>query len=201
MNDEDFVMGYVCGYNEGGGVGVIVEKTISKNGTYHAADDNVDGFDPVIVNVPKMTKEELDDLIDWVIDQIMPQLPDGTPEPEIPEIDVGDLRPSIDDGYDWPYLTAVSPDGRTSQIMYGIAEQTEYGPSKFYYVDTFVDGVLVRHEVKLQVTNYGQIPGNTAQMNSDGTVTVTARLADGTSQTSVSGPYIGWVGGNMSWSI
>ena len=201
MNDEDFVLGYVCGYNEGGGVGVIAEKTISKNGTYHAADDNADGFDPVIVNVPKLTKEELDQLIEWVIDQIMPQLPDGTPEPEIPEIDVGDLRPSIDDGYDWPYLTAVSPDGRTSQIMYGIVEQTEYGTSKFYYVDTFVDGVLVRHESKHQVPNYGQIPGNTAQMNSDGTVTVTARWEDGTTQTTVWGPYIGWVGGNMSWNI
>lgn len=200
VNDEDFVMGYICGYNEGGGVGVIVEKTITKNGTYHGADDNADGFDPVTVNVPKMTEEELDELIEWIIEQIMPQLPDGTPEPEIPEIYVGDLRPSID-GYDWPYLTAVSPDGRTTEIMYGIVEQTEYGTSKFYYVDTFVDGVLVRHEAKLQVPSYGQIPGNTAQMNSDGTVTVTARSEDGTIQTNVRGPYIGWVGGNMSWSI
>ena len=200
MNDEDFVMGYVCGYNEGGGAGVIAEKTISKNGTYHAADDNADGFDPVIVNVPKMTQEELNQFIEWIIDQIMPQLPDGTPEPVPPEVIAGETRPTLE-GTDVPYLTAVSPDGRTSQIMYGIAEQTEYGTSKFYYVDTFVDGVLARHEYKLEVTNYGQIPGNTAQMNSDGTVTVTARLADGTTQTTVWGPYIGWVGGNMSWSI
>lgn len=202
MVDEDFVMGYVVGYNDGTGTGsgVIVEKTITKNGTYHAADDNADGFDPINVNVPKMTKEELDKLIEWIIEQIMPQLPDDTPKPDIPEIDVGDLRPSID-GYDWPYLTAVSPDGRTTQIMYGIVKQTEYGPSKFYYVDTFVDGLLVSHEGKLEVSNYGQIPGATAQMNSDSTVTVTSRWEDGTTQSSVWGPYIGWADGKMYWSI
>ena len=198
--DEDFVMGYTCGYNEGGGVGVIIEKTISKNGTYYAADDNADGFDPVHINVPKLTKEELDKLIEWIIEQIMPQLPDDTPKPDIPEIDVGDLRPSID-GYDWPYLTAVSPDGRTVQLLYGVLRQTEYGPSKLYYVDTFVDGVLVSHEGKLEIPSYGQIPGYTAQINSDGTITATARWEDGTSQTSVNGPYIGWADGKMYWSI
>lgn len=202
MVDEDFVMGYVVGYNDGTctGSGVIIEKTITKNGTYYAADDNADGFDPVHINVPKMTKEELDKLIEWIIEQIMPQLPDDTPEPDIPEIDVGDLRPTID-GYDYPFLTAVSPDGRTTQVMYGIVEQTEYGPNKFYYVDTFVDGVLVSHECVLEIPGYGQIPGYTAQLNSDGTVTATARWEDGTSQTSVLGPYIGWADGKTVWSI
>ena len=195
MNDEDFVMGYAVGFNDV----KIVEKTITKNGTYRAADDGADGFDPVIVNVDGMSQEDINDLMDWLIDQIMPQLPDGTPEPVLPEIVVGDLRPTVE-GYDKPYLTAVSPDGRTTQIMYGIVEQTEHGPNKVYYVDTFEDGVLARHGKALTVQGYGQIPGNTAQLNSDGTVTVTARWEDGTSKTKVWGPFI-TDSGNTVWSI
>lgn len=195
MVDEDFVMGYVCGFNDV----KIVEKTITANGTFHAADDGADGFDPVIVNVDGMSQKDIDDLLNWLIDQIMPQLPDGTPEPVLPEIIVGDLRPTVD-GYGKPYLTAVSPDGRTTQIMYGVVEQTEYGPTKIYYVDTFVDGVLATHESVLRIPNYGQIPGNTDQLNSDGTVIVTGRSENGTTQTSVWGPYITG-SGNTVWSI
>ena len=35
----------------GGAAPEVGTKTISENGTYHAADDNLDGFDTVIVNI------------------------------------------------------------------------------------------------------------------------------------------------------
>ena len=195
--DEDFVMGYVVGQNNVN----IIEKTITQSGTYHAADDGADGFDPVIVNANGLSQKDLDDLIDWLIDQIMPQLPDGTPVPTIPDIDVSNnLRPVIED-CDKPFLTNVSADGETTQIMYGIVKQTEYGQSKFFYVDTYVSGRLVSHGWELEVSGYGQVPGATAQLNSDGSVTVTERWDDGTSRTTVYGPYIGGAGSTTVWSI
>lgn len=56
--DEGYKDGYNDGYNEGytdGEAAVkakIQSKTITKNGTYYASDDGLDGFDPVNVNVP-----------------------------------------------------------------------------------------------------------------------------------------------------
>ena len=49
MVDEDIVIGYILGYNDGtaSGSSTIISKSITKNGTYHAADDNADGFDPL----------------------------------------------------------------------------------------------------------------------------------------------------------
>ena len=197
MVDEDFVMGYVVGQNNVN----IIEKTITQSGTYHAADDGADGFDPVIVNANGLSQKDLDDLIDWLIDQIMPQLPDGTPVPNIPDIDVSnELRPVIED-CDKPFLTNVSADGKTTQIMYGVVRDSGYGPNKFFYVDTYVDGRLVSHERELEVTDYGQVPGNSAQLNSDGSVTVTSTWDDGTSRTTVYGPFIGGAGTTTVWSI
>ena len=194
MNDEDFVMGYVCGQNDV----KIVEKTITENGTYHAADDNADGFDPVHINVPGLTKEELDKLIEWIIQQIMPQLPDGTPEPVLPEIVVGDLRPTVD-GYDKPFLLSESDDGKTSQVMYGVSEIDSSGsPTKHYYVDTFVNGVLSRHNSVLIIPNEGVT--NSSHINSDGTVTVVRTPVGGESTTKTYGPYITG-SGNTVWSI
>lgn len=56
--DEGYKDGSEDGYDEGyvdGEAAVkakIQSKTITKNGTYYAADDGLDGFDPVNVNVP-----------------------------------------------------------------------------------------------------------------------------------------------------
>ena len=56
--DEGYKDGSKDGYDEGytdGEAAVkakIQSKTITKNGTYYAADDGLYGFDPVIVNVP-----------------------------------------------------------------------------------------------------------------------------------------------------
>ena len=195
MVDEDFVMGYVCGFNDV----KIVEKTITANGTYHAADDGADGFDPVTVNVDGMSQKDIDDLMDWIIDQIMPQLPDGTPEPVLPEIVVGDLRPTVD-GYGKPFLLSTADDGKTSQVMYGVDETNSSSgrPARHYYVDTFVNGVLSSHNSVLIVPDEGL--GNSSHINSDGTVTVVTTYSSGESKTEIWGPFITG-SGNTVWSV
>ena len=52
--DEGYKDGYDEGYVDGEAAvkSKIQSKTITKNGTYYAADDGLDGFDPVNVNVP-----------------------------------------------------------------------------------------------------------------------------------------------------
>lgn len=52
--DEGSKDGYDEGYADGEAAvkAKIQSKTITKNGTYYAADDGLDGFDPVNVNVP-----------------------------------------------------------------------------------------------------------------------------------------------------
>ena len=52
--DEGYKDGYDEGYVDGEAAvkAKIQSKTITKNGTYYAADDGLDGFDPVNVNVP-----------------------------------------------------------------------------------------------------------------------------------------------------
>ncbi|MDD7279258.1 MAG: hypothetical protein PUH30_06990 [Oscillospiraceae bacterium] len=52
--DEGYKDGYDEGYADGEAAvkAKIQSKTITKNGTYYAADDGLDGFDPVIVNIP-----------------------------------------------------------------------------------------------------------------------------------------------------
>lgn len=42
----------------GGGDATIVSKSITSNGTYNASDDDADGYDPVIVNVPQANIQE-----------------------------------------------------------------------------------------------------------------------------------------------
>ena len=176
MVDEDFVMGYVTGYNDGAGAGgTIISKTITKNGTYHAVDDNADGYDPVIVKV-KLSQKEIDDLIEWVIDQIEPQLPDGT-EITPPAIDAdNEFEPSVD-GADRPYLVGASSDGKYHQVMYSIVGTDSLGTYKTAYLDLYVNGMLVRHEQKMAVYDY---PLNSLTVQSDGTVRVIVRKADGT---------------------
>ena len=55
--DEGYKDGYKDGYDDGYADGEaavkakIQSKTITKNGTYYASDDGLDGFDPVNVNV------------------------------------------------------------------------------------------------------------------------------------------------------
>lgn len=51
--DEGYKDGYDEGYADGEAAvkAKIQSKTITKNGTYYAADDGLDGFDPVNVNV------------------------------------------------------------------------------------------------------------------------------------------------------
>ena len=200
MVDEDIVIGYVLGYNDdtAAGSSTIISKSITKNGTYHAADDNADGYDPVIVKV-KLSQKEIDDLIEWVIDQIKPQLPDGT-EISPPDVDAdNDYAPSVD-GADRPYLVSVSADGRMHEVMYGVAVDTKYGSSKMYYVDLYADGKLIRHDNKLEVTEYGTIPGKTAKLLSNGAVEVTSRWADGSTKTQTWGPWLSYSNATV-WAI
>lgn len=177
MIDEDIVIGYILGYNNaaGAGGGTIISKTIVKNGTYHAADDNADGYDPVIVKV-KMSQQEIDDLIEWVIDQIEPQLPDGT-EINPPTVDAdSEFEPSVD-GADYPYLVGASSDGKYHQVMYSIVGKDNLGTYKTVYVDFYVNGMLARHDVKQTIYDY---PLNSMTILPDGRVRVIIRKADGT---------------------
>lgn len=190
MVDEDFVLGYVCGFNDV----KIIEKTITQSGTYHAADDGADGFDPVIVNVDGMSQKDIDDLMKWLIDQIMPQLPDGTPEPVLPDVIVSELRPTVD-GYEKPFLLSEVDDGKTSQVMYGVGGTYNGFPSTEYYVDTFNSGVLREHKKVLTV--YGD--NYSSHINSDGTITATTISSVGTQVTRIYGPYV--TGNATVWSV
>lgn len=100
--DEGYKDGYDEGYADGEAAvkAKIQSKTITKNGTYYAADDGLDGFDPVNVNVPGGFK-----------------LPDGVPaddflETVFGEADVVDETTGVwlewtyrDDGYKTLYVT------------------------------------------------------------------------------------------------
>ena len=203
MADEDIVIGYILGYNDGTAAGssTIISKSITKNGTYHAADDNADGFDPVTVNVRGLSQKDVDDLIEWVIDQIKPQLPDDT-EITPPTIDAdSDYAPSMD-GADYPYLTAVSADGQYHQVMYGVYSPpgNAYKDNMVYYVDTYRDGQLVTHKIVLRVPDYGKMPGSMSSIQSDGSIKVTGYTSSGSTTTSTWGPYIN-AGYTTVWAI
>lgn len=188
MVDEDIVIGYILGYNDGTAAGssTIISKSITKNGTYHAADDNADGYDPVIVKV-KMSQKEIDDLIEWVIDQIKPQLPDGT-EISPPDVDAdNEFEPSVD-GADYPYLVGASSDGKYHQVMYSIVGTENLRTYKTVYVDLYINGMLVRHDPKHTIHDY---PLNSLDILPDGKVHVIIRKADGTViNDTTHGPYI-----------
>lgn len=195
MVDEDFVMGYVCGYNDV----KIAEKTITKNGTYYAKDDDADGYDPVIVDVDGLDDDKLKELIDIITGLIQDQIDEDwtgeDPPPEIspPEITVGDIRP-IDPNADPLYLTSVSADGETVEVLYGVGITYNGLPAKQYCVDTYRNGVFSTHNVALIVPN-----GVTSRINSDGTITAISTTSSGTTVTRVYGPYVS--GNSIVWSI
>lgn len=59
-----FIAGYLLGLEDGNGSATpltIIPKTITENGEYNAIDDNADGFNPVIVNVPDRYDEGYED--------------------------------------------------------------------------------------------------------------------------------------------
>jgi hypothetical protein len=202
MNDFEtgVCVGYLLGHKADSG-GTIISKTITKNGTYHAADDNADGFDPVTVNVRGLSQKDADDLIQWVIDQIKPQLPDGT-EITPPTIDVdSEFKPSMD-GADWPYLTAISSDGEITQVMYGVFSPpgAPYKDNMVYYVDTYRDGQLVLHKIALRVPDYGKTPGNMSSIQSDGYIKVVSTSSNGTVTENLWGPNIN-AGYTTVWTI
>ena len=144
-----------------------------------------------------MPQKRTNDLFTWPLHQIMPQLPDGPPVPVLPEIVVGDLRPTID-GYGKPFLLSTADDGKTSQVMYGVDETHSSGlPAKHYYVDTFVNGVLSRHDSVLIVPDEGG--SNSSHMNSDGAITVISTTSTGQQDTRIWGPYV--TGNATVWSV
>lgn len=51
-----------------GGSGTIIQKTFTQNGTYHAIADAVDGYDPVIVDVPIASKSITKNGIYYAVD-------------------------------------------------------------------------------------------------------------------------------------
>lgn len=65
--DEGYQKGYTDGEKDGEAAvkDKIQSKTITENGTYSAADDGLDGFDPVIVNV---SDPRIDDITKYIED-------------------------------------------------------------------------------------------------------------------------------------
>lgn len=63
--EEGLATGLLLG--DGGG-GTIIQKTFTQNGTYHAIADAVDGYDPVIVDVPIASKSITKNGIYYAVD-------------------------------------------------------------------------------------------------------------------------------------
>lgn len=63
--EEGLATGLLLG--DGGG-GTIIQKTFTQNGTYHAIADAVDGYDPVIVDVPIASKNITKNGIYYAVD-------------------------------------------------------------------------------------------------------------------------------------
>lgn len=99
--DEGHQDGYTQGYSDGYTDGEeavkakIQSKTITANGTYSAATDGLDGFDPVIVNVPDRYEEG------YIDGQKNGEyiFPDGTEYPDIIKIVGGDTVTDHTTGY------------------------------------------------------------------------------------------------------
>lgn len=202
MVDEDVVIGYVLGRN----AVKIAAKVITQNGVYHAADDGLNGFGPVTVDVAGgLTDDELKKLINIIADLLNKQLADewtGEGDPPIltpPDIIIGDLHP-IEDGAEPLYITSAAAGSRYSYCVYGVVGTYNGRPAITFYTDTYYDGNLIWHTKSLTIPDYGTIPGSTATLNLDGTVTVVATFSDGTTRTTVYGPYTP-SGYNNTWCI
>ena len=198
MVDEDIVIGYVLGYNDGAGAGggVLIEKSVTENGRYIAKDDNADGYN--IFNVNVNLKKAFEDGYRFGYDKGYDDGKNGEPSDDTPpEVSVSDIRP-LEDGYDYPFLTTVSPDGKYTQVMYGV-RTIDVDLAMYYYVDTYFNGKLSRHDRVLICPGLGN-PGNTPTLNADGSVTILTRWEDGTSKTEVWGPYLNYTD-NTIWSV
>lgn len=112
--DEGYQDGYTQGYSDGYTDGEeavkakIQSKTITANGTYSAATDGLDGFDPVIVNVPDRYEEG------YIDGQENGEyiFPDGTEYPDIIEIVGGDTVTDHTTGYGFKVVVEDSGDRR-----------------------------------------------------------------------------------------
>ena len=116
--DEGHQDGYTQGYSDGYTDGEeavkakIQSKTITANGTYSAAADGLDGFNPVIVNVPDRYNEGY---IDGYADGTANGeyiFPDGTEYANIVEIVGGDTVTDHTTGYGFKVVVEDSGDRR-----------------------------------------------------------------------------------------
>ena len=112
--EEGYQDGYTQGYSDGYTDGEeavkakIQSKTITANGTYSAATDGLDGFDPVIVNVPDRYEEG------YIDGQKNGEyiFPDGTEYPDIIKISGGDTVTDHTTGYGFKVVVEDSGDRR-----------------------------------------------------------------------------------------
>ena len=108
--DEGHQEGYDEGYADGEAAvkAKIQSKTITANGTYSAATDGLDGFDPVIVNVPDRYEEG------YIDGQENGEyiFPDGTEYPDIIEIVGGDTVTDHTTGYGFKVVVDDTDDRR-----------------------------------------------------------------------------------------
>lgn len=112
--DEGHQEGYDEGYADGEAAvkAKIQSKTITANGTYSAATDGLDGFDPVIVNVPDRYEEG------YIDGQENGEyiFPDGTEYPDIIEIVGGDVVTDHTTGYGFKVVVKDSGDRRNMSM-------------------------------------------------------------------------------------
>lgn len=112
--DEGHQEGYDEGYADGEAAvkAKIQSKTITANGTYSAATDGLDGFDPVIVNVPDRYDEGYaDGYADGTANGEY-IFPDGTEYANIVEIVGGDTVTDHTTGYGFKVVVEDSGDRR-----------------------------------------------------------------------------------------
>ena len=112
--DEGHQQGYDEGYADGEAAvkAKIQSKTITANGTYSAATDGLDGFDPVIVNVPDRYEEG------YIDGQENGEyiFPDGTEYPDIIKISGGDTVTDHTTGYGFKVVVEDSGDRRNMSM-------------------------------------------------------------------------------------
>ena len=151
--EEGYQNGYTQGYSDGYTDGEeavkakIQSKTITANGTYSAATDGLDGFDPVIVNVPDRYEEG------YIDGQENGEyiFPDGTEYPDIIKIVGGDTVTDHTTGYGFKVVVEDSGDRRNLSMCVvdtkgNVVETLTGGLNTPLYWQAYVSHIEIKQE-------------------------------------------------------
>ena len=152
-HQDGYTQGYSDGYTDGEGAGEeavkvkIQSKTITANGTYSAATDGLNGFDPVIVNVPDRYEEG------YIDGQKNGEyiFPDGTEYPDIIEIVGGDTVTDHTTGYGFKVVVEDSGDRRhlsmcVVDVKGNVVETLTGGMDTPLYWQAYVSHIEIKQE-------------------------------------------------------